>query len=162
MTIGSILLGIALLVLAGLFVVRPFFRPAEQAVVPSERQELLEEKEALLDQLQALDFDHETGKIPAELHSYQRAQLVEQATAVMKALDSDDPHPSSAVAADIDIEIEAAIARLRQQQSPASTVSPNNGQARFCSQCGSSTDPDDKFCAHCGANLTLTPTTKTA
>ena len=166
MAIGSILLGMALLVLVGLFLARPFLRPQEKVAVLTEQQLLLEEKETLLDQIQALDFDHETGKIPTELHTHQRAQLVEQATAVLQELDGADGTPvvnrTADEATDIDIEIEAAIARMRRQPAPKRIVPASNGQARFCPQCGNGIDPGDKFCAHCGTNLTLTTSTKTA
>lgn len=162
------------------------------------QQLLLEEKEVLLDQIQALDFDLETGKIPTEVHALQRERLLEQATAVLQELDAagGDPTfefeeaedvalmdvvPSAAVSpptdvapstegetddVDTDIEIEAAIARMRQQrsQAPAAPAAApvSNGHARFCPQCGTPTDPGDRFCAHCGHNLTLTTSTKTA
>lgn len=174
MAIGSILLGVALLVLVGLFVARPFLRAQEGEVVLTEQQFLLEEKEYLLDQIQALDFDHDTGKLPTELHELQRARLVEQATAVLQAIDAADgaPHlvlaPDDDTAVDVDIEVEAAIARLRRQRSekpapPASLpVAATNGHARFCPQCGTPTDPDDRFCASCGHNLAQKTSTKTA
>ncbi len=174
MAIGSILLGVALLVLAGLFIARPFLRPQERPVVLTEQQLLLEEKEVLLDQIQALDFDHETGKIPTEVHALQRERLVAEATAVLQELDAAggdptyvfDQVPAASLDVDTDIEIEAAIARMRQQRSQAPagpTAAPvNNGHVRFCPQCGTPTDPGDRFCAHCGHNLTLTTSTKTA
>ena len=172
MAIGSILLGVALFVLVGLFVARPFLRPQEEEADLTEYQQLLVEKEVLLDQIHALDFDHDTGKLPTELHAHQRAALMTQATAVLQAIDAADGVPVSPAVAqdsaiDADIEMEAAIARLRRQRSkaPAQPVAaaPNgNGQARFCPQCGEPTDADDKFCAHCGHKLTLTQSTKTA
>ena len=147
MTAGSILLGVALLILVGLFIARPFLRPQGREAAPSQRQQLLQQKEALLDQIQALDFDHETGKIPTKLHEYQREQLMQQATAVLQALDT-----TAVINPKLDNEIEAAVARLRKQPRPANS----NGQARFCAKCGKATAPDDKFCAHCGHNLTQT------
>ncbi len=160
--------------LVGIFIARPFLRPQERPAALTEQEHLLLEKETLLDQIQALDFDHETGKLPTEVHALQREKLVEQATAVLQALDAagGDPgyvpdevaeeRPSAAA----DIEIEVAIARLRQQRSqapaPAAAVPLSNGHTRFCPQCGTPTDPGDKFCAHCGHNLTLTTSTKTA
>lgn len=166
MTIGSILLGVALFLLVSLFLARPFLRPQQaEEVALTEQQRLQEEKEALLDQLQALDFDHETGKIPAELHTHQRAQLMERATAVLQALDSGGELVANgqgdATDMDIEIEIEAAIAQMRRRRSQTSAPT-SNGKTRFCAQCGSSTDPDDKFCANCGHNLTLTTSTKIA
>ena len=178
MATGAILLGVGLLGLVGLFIARPFLRPQEDAEELTEYQLLLEEKEHLLDQIQALDFDHDTGKIPTELHELQRARLMEEATAVLKEIDqasgvpAANPVPVVADAdsdVDVDIEIEAAIARMRRQRSqpaasptPAPVAAPTNGHARFCPQCGTPTDPGDRFCAHCGHNLTLTSSTKTA
>lgn len=175
MAIGSILVGVALLVLVGMFIARPLLRPQARPVVLTEQQLLLEEKEALLDQIQALDFDHETGKIPAEVHALQRERLVEEATAVLQELDAaggdptavfDEADDTMPVDVDTDIEIEAAIARMRQQRSQApaapAAAPQSNGHARFCPQCGAATDPGDRFCAHCGHNLTLTTSTKTA
>jgi NADH pyrophosphatase NudC (nudix superfamily) len=165
MAIGSILLGVALFVLVGLFLAHPFLRPQEEAVALTEQQLLLEEKEAILDQIQTLDFDHETGKIPTELHTHQRAQLMEQATAVLQALDEADSSPIVAhtadQAADLDTEMEAIIAQIRRQPRQV-TDRGSNGNLRFCAQCGNATDSDDKFCAYCGHNLTLTTSTKIA
>jgi len=174
MAIGSILVGVALLILVGLFIARPFLRAQEGEAVLTEQQLLLEEKEALLDQIQALDFDHETGKIPTDVHELQRARLVEQATAVLQEIDAAGGEPLSTLASDdeaavdVDIEIEAAIARMRRQRDqeaappPASAAPAANGHARFCPQCGTPTDPDDRFCANCGHNLTLKTSTKAA
>ncbi len=171
MTVGSILLGIALFILVGLFVARPFLRPQDTEGVKSEFERLLQEKEHLLDQIQALDFDHETGKLPTEVHEIQRVRLVDQATAVLQAIDAGEQRtflaPALHADVDVDIEIEAAVARLRQQrQQKETTALPTpaaaNGQARFCPQCGALTDPGDRFCANCGHNLTLKSSTKTA
>ncbi len=135
MAIGSILVGLALLALVGIFIARPFLRPQERSAALTEQEQLLIEKEALLDQIQALDFDHETGKLPTEVHALQRGKLVEQATAVLQALDTaggaaaytfDDEAEDAALMdmapaqdGETDIEIEAAIARMRQQRSQA-------------------------------------------
>ena len=99
---------------------------------------------------------------------------MEQATAVLQAIDTagGETGPASGQSrldVDVDIEIEAAVARVRRQGSyktassgdaplPAST----NGRNRFCPQCGTPTDPDDRFCANCGHHLTLKTSTKTA
>ena len=184
MAIGSILVGVALLALVGIFIARPFLRPQERSAALTEQEQLLIEKEALLDQIQALDFDLDTGKVPPEVHALQRERLLEQATAVLQALEvaggdptyipdeaEDAPSADGDLSVDADIEIEAAIARMRQQRSPAPTAPADapaaaaplgNGHARFCPQCGTPTDPGDRFCAHCGHNLTLTTSTQTA
>jgi len=152
MTIGSILLGLALLILVALFVARPFLQRQTSANVPkTSRQHLLAQKEAILTEIQSLDFDYETGKVPAEIYEPQRAEMVAEAAVVLQQLDALPPIET------VDDEIEAAIAQLRQQipaRQPAVVTTPKgNGHGRYCTQCGSLLDPGDKFCAHCGAKV---------
>ncbi|MBK7177537.1 MAG: hypothetical protein IPH82_10165 [Chloroflexi bacterium] len=65
MTTGSILLGLALILLVGLFIAQPLLLPEEKkARSRSPRQKLLAQKAALLEEVRALDFDYDTGKIP--------------------------------------------------------------------------------------------------
>lgn len=142
MTPGSLLLGLALLVLVLFFVARPFLLPQPVASAPTLRQQLLAHKESLLDQIRELDFDYQTGKIAETAYTAQRPLLVRQAAALLQKLDQDQPHSQ------VEQEIETAVARLRQT---ATTGSPNG---RYCPQCGQATDAGDRFCAHCGQNLT--------
>jgi hypothetical protein len=153
MTTGSILLGLALLILIALFLARPLLeRPAgDERRRSSSYQVLSARKEALLEQIRELDFDQETGKIPNELYQLQRAQLVSQAAALLQQLDEVAIPAASRLAADVDGQIEAAVARLRTRTSPAATSS--NGSGGYCPQCGRATDASDKFCAACGHKL---------
>jgi len=153
MTTGSILLGVALLILIALFLARPFLeRPVgDERRRSSSYQALAARKEALLEQIRELDFDQETGKIPNELYPLQRAQLVSQAAALLQQLDEVATTAQLHLAADADEQIEAAVARLRTQTSAAATSS--NGSGGYCPQCGRPTDADDKFCAACGHKL---------
>jgi len=170
MTIGSILLGLAMLVLVGLFIARPLIKPESRSKQElTLRQALLTQKEALLIQIKNLDFDYETGKMPEADYRQQRDGLMVEATAVLKQLDALDEGEISAdpalepemVASTSDTEaaIEAAIAARRTKPAPTSPtpaeIEPpsNNGKSNFCPQCGQSTDPDDKFCANCGHKL---------
>jgi hypothetical protein len=151
MAIGSILLGLALLIIVGLFLARPILKaPPQSAVHSDRRRQLEEEKEAYLNEIRALDFDYETGKVPADVYEQQRAQLLIDAAAILKELDelpADD--------GDVYAQIEAAVTARRHQH----TIS-SNGQAGFCSQCGQPVDLDDKFCAHCGQPIKIaSPTT---
>jgi hypothetical protein len=156
MTIGSILLGVALLILVVLFLARPFVqRPTSPHLPRTKRQRLLAQKEAALTEIMALEFDYETGKIPAELYQPQRATMVAEAAALLQELDALPPTDR------IDAEIEAAIAQMRGQTAvtppvtaPAAVLATGkNGHGRFCTQCGSPIDPGDKFCAHCGHKI---------
>ncbi len=154
MSIGSILLAFALLILTGLFLARPFLAPEQKEHRLSKRQLLLADKGVFLEQIQSLDFDYETGKIPDEVYQPQRTYLLTEAAAIMKQLDVLSPQPSAAAqskrVAPLDEEIEAAIARYRKGVAAAK---PGNGRADFCTQCGQPSDPGDKFCAKCGHKL---------
>ena len=171
MTIGSIFLGLALLILVGLFVTRPLLkRQPRRRSNTSAYEDLLAQKEAVLTQILNLDFDYDTGKVPVSEYKKLRADYVGEATAILKQLDAletgeeivdsvskkTEGETTKSQAA----EIEAAIALLRQ--SPAkSTPSPSssppdlktysgNGKAVYCTQCGQPADSNDKFCASCG------------
>ncbi len=151
MTIGSTLIGVALVLLVGLYLARPFLKREIISDHPATRREqLLNEKEAILTQIQQLDFDVDTGKIPSEVHQSQREEMVAEAAQILKALDELESHPSA-----IDAEIEAAVARIRQGDTAVAKSVPaaRNGKGGYCSQCGSPTDAGDKFCTNCGHKL---------
>lgn len=103
MTTGSLLIGIALLLIVGLFVARPFLVPSPPPEVVTEREMFEAEKEALLARIRALDFDAETGKQATEEWEGEREFLMQKATEVLKQLDE---------AEDTDAAIEAAIAKI--------------------------------------------------
>lgn len=151
MAIGSILLGLALLIVVGLFLARPLLIAKPQPTKHlTRRQQLEQEKEAYLSEIQALDFDYETGNIPTEVYEQQRAQLVQEAAAILKELDN-----LPAEDGDVFAQIEAAVAERRHQHAISS-----NGQASFCTQCGHPLDAGDKFCSRCGQAQQVTqPTT---
>lgn len=150
MSTGSILFGAALLVIVVLFLARPFLLAPARERRLSRRQKLVQQKEALLEQIRALDFDHETGKEPTESYQPQRDYLVREAAAVMQALDAFSASTADEPRKDIDAKIEAAVARLRTRPAPAQTTQPTGG---YCPQCGRPADAGDKFCAGCGHRL---------
>jgi zinc-ribbon domain len=144
-TTGSILLGLALLIVVALFLVRPFFKAAPANSAPSgRRQELLVQKAALLDAVRSLDFDHDTGKLPDEEYEQQRAFLMNEAAETLKALDSMTADSESA---DVYAQIEAAISGIKAQSAAGQK---GGGAAHFCARCGHGLDSNDKFCANCG------------
>lgn len=166
MTIGSILLGVALLVLVGLFLARPLLQATQKEQERlSQRQLLLAEKEAILTQIRDLDFDHDTGKMPDEIHQHQRMQLMSSAADILKQLEQLDGSglpgslPQPVVSAgtdgpDIDDAIEAAVTQLRQAKTVQPAKKPRPAAAGgFCPQCGNPFDSGDKFCVSCGSKL---------
>ncbi len=178
-SLGSILLGLALLFLIALYVSRPFLQGRRRADADiSDREALLAQKDALLERIRLLDFEHETGKMPDGEHRRQRAQLVQEAAAVLKQLDALEPaQATNGAPGRIEQEIEAAIASVRKgpdsanapeqieaavqnlrrptpsTEAAAPAQAANGGEqgaGRFCSQCGNPRDAGDKFCAYCG------------
>ncbi len=118
----------------------------------------------------------EKGKIPEEVYESQRAELMAGATEILMMIDGIEEaamitspevisSESPESAEDIDSDIEAAVLRIRHShQAPGSVhlepevhetaaAAVGSGEFRFCPQCGSKTDPDDKFCVNCGAML---------
>jgi hypothetical protein len=178
MDIGSILLGLALLLVVAFVVARPLlagsrFREREPGAI----DHLLFERERLLAQLRDLDFDHATGKIGAGDHAAQRAQLVAQGVAILKQLDA--AAPGAGVAGDAQPGsspdgVEAAVARARagmrqappvaaagsddalealiaqRRQTPAAPATDAR-LALACHQCGAAVNANDRFCPKCGA-----------
>ena len=140
MTTGSLLLSLALLIVVLLFIARPFILPPPAPARLSEQQMLLAQKEALLAQIKALDFDAETGKLDEEDYAAEREMLIRQTMAVMRQLDE---------VADVEAEIEAAVERLRQTAAAEGETRPLN----FCPQCGTAVTAQDRFCANCGHQL---------
>lgn len=144
MTIGSILLALALFILVVLFLARPFLAPTSHEPAPLPHQKLLAKKETLLEQIRLLDFDFETGKVPEESYQPQRAYLLQEAATVLQQIDQLSPADSS-----IEAQIETAVSQLRQHK-PAPAM---NGKGGYCHQCGQPVDLEDKFCASCGQKL---------
>lgn len=116
MELGSIFLLLAVILLVGIYVSRPFFKPpepgkpgelpGEQAhdesdfyTLPADddhnRSSLLAEYDRLLNALQELEFDHALDKIPEEDYPLQRAALLQAGAEVLKKLDAIQSAPTS-------------------------------------------------------------------
>jgi hypothetical protein len=141
-TIGSIFLGLALLLLLFLFLVRPFMKAPPEVEAVTKRQELETRKDAVLEAIRALDFDHDTGKMPDQEYEQQRSALMAEAAVTLKALDE---LPAATVDDDVYAQIEAAISRIKAQRTQIDGL-----PARFCTNCGQALDSGDNFCARCG------------
>ena len=133
MTTGSLLFSLALLLLVGVYIARPFLLPAARAPQPTQRQRLLARQEALLAQIQALDFDVETGKVLPEDHHLEREHMLHEAAEVMAELEATAATPAHEA-------IEASVRALRQL-------------GHTCPHCGAAVGSTAKFCATCGKPL---------
>jgi hypothetical protein len=110
MDIGSLLFGLALLLVVVFVAAQPLLeRPAAPGSPASAADALQAEREAILAVLRDLDFDHATGKITAEDYAAQRARLVQRGAEVLRVLDAQsDADPT-------EVDIERAIAARRRR-----------------------------------------------
>lgn len=163
LTPGAILLGIALLVLVLLVVARPFLLRRTHEGRPTTREALQAQKEAYLQQIADLDFDHETGKVPDAAYQQERQQLLIQAALILRQLDALRNGRKTAEGqgsirpadADAESQIEQAILALRQQRSTSArpSLAPNGGSQAYCPNCGRAVKAADNFCRSCGHSL---------
>lgn len=142
----SILVAIGLAFLVGAFIARPWLARDPglmRSITPA--TELTAEREAVLLALRELDFDHLTGKITDDDYAPQRADLVARGVALLQQLDeATKTQPESA-----EDQLEAAVRAARAHRAERQPA------AGFCPQCGTPRQATDRFCAKCGAALTV-------
>lgn len=170
MDLGAIFLTLAVTVLVGLFVARPFIQHRKNpglANADHEESTLLAKREQFIEAIQELDFDHALGKIPTEDYPTMRLNLVKRASQVLKELDA----RNKVVKSDDDVftSLEAEVAKKRTdglatEPAKASKLSDDELEDRlasrraalkakpagFCPNCGKPILKADKFCPSCG------------
>ncbi len=132
MTVGAVLLGLALLLPIVAVVVRPLTHPAEAAPIPADEGGP-GRLEPVLAALRDLDFDHQTGKVSDQDYAPSRAALLAQAAEVMA-------RGSGSSVEDI---LEERVREIRRHLEEASP-------ARSCPACGGRISHGDRFCSNCG------------
>lgn len=152
MTIGAILAGAALIILVAAYLAWPFLASdtadASSTATDTAHRRLLAQKEAILEQIRLLEFDHTTGKIPTEAYEFERQHLLVEAAQVMKQFDQE---VTAVLGNDsLDARIEAAVAQLRGKSAAETAVIA-------CPNCTEPVRSGDKFCAACGHQLTPIP-----
>jgi len=136
MTLGGILIGVALLVVVAPLVLRPLFLPTATADAPLAGSPA-PNVEVVLGALRDLDFDHQAGKVTDDDYAPARARLLAEAAAAMKQ----DPD------SDLEALLEQKVRQVRQH------LDDDRGPAAICPHCGSPISRGDRFCSHCGRAL---------
>ncbi len=169
MDLGALLLLIAVLLITAAIVTRPFLadQPGRRNSTPGtaagmqpfdqQVSTLLAEKEHLLNIIQELDFDRDTGKIPQDLYQANRTEMLQQAAGLLMKLDElgyKEPEKKSAAAhpagkrAEYD-DLDELIARRR--------LAKTSKAEGFCAKCGSAIQATDRFCPKCGKTVERQP-----
>ena len=132
MTVGAMILGLALLVLIASIVLRPLTaRARRDGVLPEPRQQ--PHLEHVLAALRDLDFDHQMGRVSGEDYTPARAGLL------AKAAQAIDQHQESSV----EDMLEARVKEIRRRLD-------EDAPAASCAHCGGRLLPEDRFCTRCG------------
>lgn len=181
MDLGSLLVILALILLVGMVISRPFYqRGAHKPLIESAsatrqaehtRSALLAERDRVILALQDLEFDNTLGKIPPEDYPAQRAALLNAGADALRQLDELDATQGTLSAED---RLEAAVAARRadkaiqtgQRRAPAAQPEDEidalvaarrktrpEKAAGFCPKCGKPAVKGDKFCSRCGEIL---------
>jgi hypothetical protein len=115
MPLSSVLLLLALLVLVAPFVARPLFSPeaADDNPTLEGLSPWFAERERVLDALAELDADWQMGKVPEDLYSAQRQQLLDKGAIALKKLEHLGRIPTRPSTALDDTQLERMIAARR-------------------------------------------------
>jgi len=153
--IGAFVLLMAVVYLIG----RPFVAPVRYARETSLEQ-LYADRDRVRAQLRELDMDFETGKLAQEEYERFRARRLQQIEATTRAIHEAEPtdevpavEPQPVDAGqttdeELERELERRIAARKHVLE----------EALACPGCGTTIDPDDRFCRKCGADLATAET----
>ena len=177
-------IGTAIVVIVAAYVAQPLLvrTRLKAATEDSPRDKLLAERDAIYTAIRDLDFDFQTGKLLEADYAAMRDKYTARGVEILKELDAlgDDRKTPAAVADEIEAavqarreartrrpapkedDIEAAVRARRQSASGAPqsatlarAVTSAGVRDPQCPKCGRPIDPSDRFCAKCGAALTV-------
>ena len=170
MELGALFLILALALLVGMYISRPFFgvegdADAPEGEQPEQVQEdhlrsaLLAERDRLLSALQELDFDNGLGKIPADDYPPQRAALAHAAADVLRRIDEITPPEEAENATPTPAPAEAVVVEPPDEALELLIATRRRNRLEkaigFCPRCGKPIKKSDKFCSRCGMPITL-------
>lgn len=117
MALGSLLLFLALLIIVALILARPFMEgQAEQGASVDERSPWLAERERILDALAELDADWQLGKIPEEIYTTQREQLLAKGAQAIEEIDKVNKYIKKQVKANKGEDLDELIAAYKEKR----------------------------------------------
>ncbi len=152
MDLVAILLGMAIAILAGSFILRPLTEnhPAGYREADRELSSMQAEQDRILDLIEELEMDHAIGKVLDDDYQLQYSHLMQQGAENLRWMDElrvDSAHEGQEAqrGRSLEEELEASVAKLRSDNS-------QRGQD-FCSDCGAKILVGDRFCVVCGAKL---------
>ena len=131
MQISALLIGLALLGGALLYVTLPFRQKPSKVGNSSDASQSEGRREEILLAIRDLDFDFKTGKVSEEDYQSLRAQLMSEAARYMESEQKQDD------------QLEALIQSRRNAQP----------KQDFCPSCGKKIHAGDLFCSSCGTKL---------
>jgi hypothetical protein len=142
MSIGALLIGLAIVVLTAIALADPWARRRSRFEIEAQSGAgavpQAGDGNAALYALRDLDFDYQTGKVNDPDYGTLRSRLLAEAASSLAA---EDEGRQAA-----DDQIERAFLASRQNSS---------GQNR-CPQCGTKVEREHRFCARCGTSLLTT------
>ncbi len=157
MTLGGILVGIAMLILSTVVVLDPILKEGRrrEAGKGQERPSPPRELE-ILQAIKDLDFDYQTGKVEEADYERLRKALVLEAAQLLQAAEQRE--------AELERALEEAIARKRlgpkarveggraieANPGPPAAQAEAGPATRFCTSCGNRLLEGDRFCDRCG------------
>jgi len=143
-------------------IARPFVAPQRYAREVTLAQ-LLADRDRLRAQLRELEMDFETGKLAQEEYERFRTRRLQQIEATTRAiheaelteeetpaLGAQPDHVQQPSAEGLEQELERRIAARKHALEEL--------EAHACPGCGTTIDPDDRFCRKCGADLATAET----
>lgn len=150
---------------------RPFVLPMRFAGEASLEQ-LHADRERLRAQLRELDMDFETGKLAQAEYDKLRARRLQQIEATTRsihdaedvptggALDGDagQTRDASATNGEVDEATQEDLERELERRIAARKHVLEELEALACPGCGTTIDPEDRFCRKCGADLATAET----
>jgi hypothetical protein len=135
---------IALILGAGYWIIRPLLQPDAW-----DRTQLEIQKAGVYSTIQELEFDLKMGKLTPDDFEALKRQYKNEAIDCIKAIEdlkTDKKEAANLAEEDLEDQIEQEIVAMRANRS-------KENAHIFCSQCGTKSARQDRFCFSCGAKL---------